>query len=294
MSDAKILAVDLGGTRFRAGLATRDVPAAVQAIGDWPAPRDRQSFIALLAEQLAKTGATHLGIGVPGLARGTTCIWIPNLPYLDGLDLTEALPGVSVALGNDAQFALVAEAAAGAARDVDDALLLAIGTGIGSAVLAGGQIVTGSSGGACSFGWAAADLADPGEDTSGWLERVASGRALDAIAKGVGLADGTALAEAARAGNTAALVALEAPMHALGTTLAGAVALLDPGIVVLAGGVVRSLDVLSPLILVSLRRHLPRHLRGIDIKAGQFGARAGLVGAAFAGSRGPHWRKQHG
>lgn len=294
MSGAKVLAVDLGGTRVRAGLAVLDDPAAVRPVGDWPAPGDRQSFVALLTEQLANTGATHLGIGVPGLARGTICTWIPNLPYLDGLDLAEAFPGVSIALGNDAQFALLAEAAAGAAQGVDDALLLAIGTGIGSAVLAGGQVITGSSGGACSFGWAAADLTDPGEDVSGWLERQASGRALDAIAVELGLADGAALAAAARAGDAQALVALEAPMRALGTALAGAVALLDPSIVILAGGVVRSLDVLSPLILAALRRQLPRHLRVIEITAGQFGARAGLVGAAFAGSRGPQWRKQHG
>ena len=294
MSDAKVLAVDLGGTRFRAGVAPLDDPVAVEAIGEWPAPGDRDSFMALLGGQLAKSGATHLGLGVPGLARGAVCTWIPNLPYLDGLDLAAAFPGVSVALGNDAQFALVAEAAAGAAADRDDALLLAIGTGIGSAVLAGGQIVTGSAGGACSFGWAVADQADGGDEVNGWLERQASGRALDAIAAGMGLADGTALVKAARAGDTRARAALEAPMHALGTALAGAVALLDPSVVILAGGVAGSLDVLSPTILAALRRQLPKHLRGIDLRAGRFGARAGLVGAAFAGSRGPQWRRQHG
>jgi glucokinase len=293
MSDT-VLAVDLGGTRFRAGVAPARDPLAVEAVGEWPAPRDRESFLALVSEQLQKAGANHLGIGVPGLARGTTCVWIPNLPYLDGLDLAAAFSGARVALGNDAQFALVAEATAGAAKGLDDAVLLAIGTGIGSAVLAGGQIVTGSGGGACSFGWAAADVEDPGEDVSGWLERHASGRALDAVAVRLGLTDGTTLVGAARRGDARALSALEPPMQALGTALAGAVALLDPSVVILAGGVVKSLDVLEPMILAPLRRHLPKHLRGIALKAGQFGARAGLVGAAVAGSRGPEWRRQNG
>lgn len=289
-----VLAIDLGGTRFRAGVAPIDDPVAVRSVGEWPAPRELESFLALVAEQLQRAGADHLGLGVPGLARGTTCVWIPNLPYLDGLDLATALPGVRVALGNDAQFALVAETAAGAAAGLEDALLLAIGTGIGSAVLAGGQIVAGSGGGACSFGWAAADVGDAGEDVSGWLERHASGRALDAAAARLGLADGTALVEAARSGDSSARAALEPPMQALGTALAGAVALLDPSVVILAGGVVKSLDVLEPMIVAPLRRQLPKHLRGIEIKAGQFGARAGLVGAAVAGSRGPGWRRQNG
>jgi glucokinase len=290
----KVLAIDLGGTRVRAGVAAIDDPVAVQPIGEWPAPQDRERFLALLSTQIENAGADHLGLGVPGLARGTRCVWIPNLPYLDGLDLGTALPGIGVALGNDAQFALVAEASAGAAVGLDDALLLAIGTGIGSAVLAGGQIISGSSGAASSFGWAAADVDDPGEDVSGWLERHASGRALDAAATAAGFANGAALVEAARGGDARATAALEPPMRALGTALAGAVALLDPSVVILAGGVVRSLDVLAPMILAPLRRQLPKHLRGIELKAGQFGARAGLVGAAFAGARGPNWRRQHG
>ena len=196
----EVLAIDLGGTRYRAGIASVSDPASVRPIGDWPAPRGRESFLSSLRDQIASSGATHLGIGIPGLARGSICAWVPNLPYLDGLDLAAQFPQLAVALGNDAQFALVAEVSAGAAQGLDDVLLLAVGTGIGSAVLAGGRIVTGSAGGACSFGWAAADVNDLGDDRLGWLERAASGRALDDVAAGHGLADGMALVAAARAG----------------------------------------------------------------------------------------------
>lgn len=289
-----ILAIDLGGTHLRAASAPLAEPLKLTELGAWPAPRTRDELVALLTTQIARVGADRLGIGVPGLTGGTVCNWIPNLPFLDGLDLAAAFPGKSVALGNDAQLALLAEASAGAAKGVSDAILLAIGTGIGSAVLAGGQIIAGSQGGACSFGWAAADPDDAGDDVSGWLERHASGRALDAAARELGLADGIALVAAARAGNESARRALTPPMQALGTALAGAVALLNPSVVILAGGVAQSLDVLEPLMAAPLRRQLPRHLRDIAIRAGQFGARAGLVGAAFAGARGEHWRRQHG
>jgi len=285
-----ILAIDLGGTRYRAGLATTDDPAGVRPLGDWPAPLRLDTFLTMLETQLAEHGATRLGIGIPGLAQGTLCRWVPNLPYLDGFDLAAHFAGMPIGLGNDAQLSLLAEASAGAAKGASDAILLAIGTGIGSAVLAGGSIVAGSRGGACSFGWAAAEVSDVGEDRSGWLERQASGRALDRAAAGIGLPDGATLVQAARARDPVAIEALTEPMLKLGTALAGAVALLDPEVIILAGGVATALDVLSPLILEPLRRHLPPHLRGIELRPGRFGAQAGLVGAAFAGARGPSWR----
>ena len=293
MSDT-ILAIDLGGTRYRAAVASFDQPADVQPLGEWPAPATRAAFLEMLTGHLADTGAKRLGLGIPGLARGTTCLWVPNLPWLDGLDLAAALPGIAIGLGNDAQLSLLAEASAGAAAGLSDVILLAIGTGIGSAVMTDGRIVQGSGGGACSFGWAVADLNDPGEDRSGWLERQASGRALDAVATSLGLASGTALVDAARNGNAAAQRALHAPMHALGTALAGAVALLDPQAIVLAGGVANSLDVLEPMITEALYRQLPPHLRGIGTRAGRFGSSAGIVGASFAGALGPTWRTRNG
>ena len=197
---ATVLAVDLGGAHYRAGAASSDNPASVRPIGAWPRPSTRDEFLAMLESQFAELGATRLGLAIPGLADGTTCRWVPNVPYLDGLDLAACFPHVDVALGNDAHLALLAEASAGAAAKLSDAILLAIGTGIGSAVLADGRIIGGSRGGACSFGWAAADLVDPEEDRHGWLELHCSGRALDRVAQGIGLNDGADLVERARAG----------------------------------------------------------------------------------------------
>jgi glucokinase len=292
--NAAALAIDLGGAHYRAGLAAADKPADLRRIGVWPAPATRDEFLARLAGHLAETGAQRLGLAIPGLAEGTTCRWVPNLAYLDGLDLSAAFRGVEVALGNDAHLALLAEAKAGAAAHLSDAILLAVGTGIGSATLAGGRIVRGGHGGACSFGWAAATLEEPDESRSGWLERVSSGRAFDRIAAGLGLADGVALLGRARAGDPPALEALELPAHALGAALAGAVALLDPEAILFAGGVSASLDVLEPMIRAALVRRLPPHLRGVELRAAHFGADASLIGAAFAGAHGAQWWKARG
>src|SRR5690606_38754459 len=98
-----------------------------------------------------------------------------------------------------------------------------------------------------------------------------------------------ALIAAARQGDRPASLAIHEAGTALGTALAGAVALLDPAAVLLAGGVSESVDVLGPPLRAALDRHLPPHLRGIEIRPGRFGPQAGLVGAAVAAGLGAEW-----
>jgi glucokinase len=282
------LAIDLGGTNMRAGCARGDV-LEPEPVGQWDAPRDLDAFRTRVEELVARHEAKRLGVGIPGLARGTVCSWVPNLPFLDGVDLAPLFPEVRVALGNDAQLSLLAEAAGGAAREVKDAILLAIGTGIGSAVLADGRILRGEGGAAASFGWACADPSDTGDEAHGWLERQASGTALDRIAAEMGVENGPVLVVRARAGEKDALAALGPPMAALGAALSGAVALTGAPLVIIAGGVADSLDVLGPLLRPALTRQLPPHLRGVRLAAGHFGSRAALVGAGLAARGHPIW-----
>jgi glucokinase len=84
---------------------------------------------------------------------------------------------------------------------------------------------------------------------------------------------------------------LEPPTAALGTTLAGAVALLGSRTIIISGGVADALDMLAPLILDALRRHLPPHLRGVEVMAGTFGPGASLVGAGLAALGNPLWKE---
>lgn len=286
-----VLAIDLGGTRCRIGLADSVDPAGVRLVENVAAPQSRADFLDLVRALLTKHNARALGLGIPGLAQSTVCRWVPNLPYLDGLDLAQALPDISIGLGNDAQLSLLGEVRGGAAKGLSDAVLLAIGTGIGSAVLASGTIIAGHAGGACSFGWATADLADPGDDVSGWLERQSAGRALDRLAQALGLTKGHDLIAAARSGDPAALALLARPMDALGTAIGSAVALLDPSAIIIAGGVAEAFDVIEPMLRKAVDRRLPPHLRGVALVTAQHGAKAGLVGAACAGALGPNWRR---
>jgi glucokinase len=278
----------------RAATAPADVTATVAGnmttLFDRSAPASLGELGAALDASLVAAlrfgDVSGLGITVPGLVMGTTCRWVPNLPYLDGVDLRELNARV-VGVGNDAHLALLAEATEGAARRRQDALLLAIGTGIGSAVLAGGRIQPGASGAACSFGWACADREDAGEDRRGWLERQAAGPALDALgARMRPPVDGAGLVAAARRGDMAASEVVRSVAVALGTTLAGAVALLDPGVVIVSGGVADAFDVLASPLREAMTHHVPPHLRHTEIRRGELGPQASLVGALIAARRG--------
>jgi glucokinase len=101
--------------------------------------------------------------------------------------------------------------------------------------------------------------------------------------------DGRGLVAAAAAGDVAATAAIDRVGTTLGVALAGAVALLDPGLVIISGGLADAVDALTPSLHTALRRQLPAHLRDIEIASGAFGPSAGLVGALAAARRGPDW-----
>ncbi|MEP7114464.1 MAG: ROK family protein [Ilumatobacteraceae bacterium] len=289
-----VVGVDLGGTHLRAVIAPPKGsfdPSATQLRVE--TPRSLDAFVECVAGVIDRAGGarvvTAIGVGIPGLVEGAVSRWVPNLPFLDGVDLTGLWPVATVA-ANDAQLSLLAESTTGAVAGQASAILLALGTGIGSAVLAEGRIVRGSSGGACSFGWACADQSDPGSDRHGWLERHASGSALDALADKLATGSiGTDLVAAARRNEPSALAAVQQAGAALGVALAGAVALLDPAAVVVSGGVTAAWDVLSMPVEVAMRRHLPPHLRAVPVVVGTHGAAAGIIGAVEAARRQPQW-----
>lgn len=291
----KVLAIDLGGTNFRAALFPDSAitPDAVpDAIVHQTAPASLAAFVEIVDGLVGAHEIDAIGIGIPGLVSGTVCQWVPNLPWLDGADLAALFPGVEVSAANDAHLSLLAEAAGGAARDTGNAILLAMGTGIGSALLVDGRIARGAGGSAVSFGWACARYDDEGDDQHGWLERHASGRAFDREARALNLSHGAELVAAARAGRMDARAALDRIGGILGAALAGAVALTGAQKVVISGGVSSALDLFGAQVLARLHAHVPPHMRSVSLVSGAFGSRAAICGAALAAHRHPIWREK--
>ncbi|WP_418605622.1 ROK family protein [Georgenia sp. SUBG003] len=134
-----------------------------------------------------------VAVGLPGWTTSTVPRWVPNLPFLDGVPLAESVGerlGASCTLLNDAQATLLAERSEGVLRGRRSAVLVALGTGIGGAVLLEGRIVRGHHGCAGSFGWLPVSAEAPDPHHGGW-EQAASGAALESAGQPWGGAAGS-------------------------------------------------------------------------------------------------------
>jgi glucokinase len=245
-----------------------------------------------------------VGVAAAGFvdATGEKVRFAPHLPWLDEpvRARLEDRWGVPVLLINDATAAAHAEATYGAARGVDDALVVTMGTGIGGGIILGGRLHRGWNGMAGEFGhMQVVPEGLPCEcGNRGCWEQYSSGNALVRFARdGMGsmptvleercsgnpaFLTGPMVTEAAEAGD---LLAREAFAHVgdwLGIGLANLVAAFDPECIVVGGGVSAAGDKL----LEPARNALTRSIVGAGhrdvppIVTAELGPEAGLVGAA--------------
>jgi len=146
----RIVGLDLSGPRdLRGAVLTLD--GEIVARHEVAVPADRGEVLAavtqLARELIADAHAPVLGVGVgtPGVVddRGVV-LTAPNFGWT-GLDLQRVLSeelGLPVLVANDANAAVLAEYTFGGAHD--DVMLVRVGLGVGSGLLAGGQPMRGS------------------------------------------------------------------------------------------------------------------------------------------------------
>lgn len=292
-----VVGIDIGGTKVLAGVLDESGGVLGTARTDTPPDADvaavEDALDLVLGELAGARPVAAVGLAAAGFtdAAGSRIRFAPHLPWRDD-DVRDRLQrrwGVPVALENDATAAGVAESRLGAGAGVASMLLVTVGTGIGGAVVLGGQVWRGASGMAGEFGHMQA-LPDGRPcpcGLQGCWEQYASGRALARAARAAGWQPGdrgdVALTEDARAGDPAALAAFDEVGTWLGTGLAGLVAAFDPALVVVGGGVSSA----GELLLSPTRRALESHLVGgryrsaPPVEVAALGAEAGLVGAGL-------------
>jgi glucokinase len=246
-----------------------------------------------------------VGVGAAGLVDLNGHLgYAPNLPLIRDAPLRDALEqatGRVVVLDNDANAAAIGERAYGAARDVDHALFVTLGTGIGGGMLLDGRVYRGGHHLGGEIGHFTVERDGPlcacGE--RGHWEAIASGNALGRMAREmvagrgggaiVAAAGGDARAvtgehvgAAAAAGDNDAQEVLLQYAENVALGLAGLANILDPERIVIAGGIVE----LGALLFGPLREAFGRHLEGVDYRPAielvpaELGERAGAVGAA--------------
>lgn len=299
------IGIDIGGTGIKAGRLgeTNQVVAALER--PTPADADAPALLAALTDILdvlnpsSDTGGDHgaLGIGFagavdpePGIVRRS-----PHLPRMDGVSLRLLLEeawGRDVLLWNDANAAAWGEYRLGAAQGSRTAVFLALGTGVGGAILSEGRLLMGSHGLAGEIGHMPVILGGPACacGSRGCLEAVVAAGAIVRRyrerfppGKAPQAASPRDIAKRADSGDPEADQALRETGRILGAALTGLTHLLDPDCIVIGGGVLGSVDRILPEAVAVLRgaclwsgTDLP------EVRAAALGAGAGWMGAAMA------------
>ncbi len=301
--------VDVGGTSVRAGVV--DADGIVHDTARTPTPRSEAALEAAVAGVVGELVARH-PVGAVGLAlagfitpdlRGVR--FAPHLSWRDApvADRIAERIGLPVVVEHDANAAALAERHFGAASGAANVVFLALGTGIGSALLIDGKLYRGAFGVAPELGHlrVVPDGRPCPCGKNGCWERYCSGTGLATTAVELlardpgrspvlgrlaagdpGRVTGQRVAAAAREGDPVACAAMDELARWLGEGLALVADVFDPELVVIGGGVSAS----APLFLDEAREHYAVTVTGAGrrplarIRTAQLGEAAAVVGAA--------------
>jgi glucokinase len=291
------IGIDVGGTKAAALLVDADGEVLARSLrpSSGLAYEGLVDAIAEAAVELLDTAGARrvggIGLAIAGsvAADRSRVDASPHLP-LHGQPLRDDLRarlGRPVVVENDANAAAWAEYGAGPFRGESDVVVLTVGTGLGGGLVVGGRLQRGAHGYAGEPGHII--VVPDGRECPcgghGCWEQYASGSALVRAYQRLGgdaSFDGPAVTVAAQGGDALAVAAFAEIADWLGLGLAGVVALLDPGAIVLGGGVAEAGD----LLLVPVRERLGHHLAWGGSRAAPplavatLGNEAGALGAA--------------
>ncbi len=307
----RVLGIDIGATHVTIVLAN----CLAQVLDEVNAPLDiiqgpeicLTQVEKIIKEWLPKTGTTAneilaAAVGVPGpVVSDAGMVGAPpimpgwgNFPIRDWL---EERFGCPVSLGNDAEFGALGEWAFGAGRGEKNLAYIKVGTGVGAGLLLDGQIYRGTTGSAGEIGHITLNENGPicSCGNRGCLEALAGGRSIALRAReGINKGRRTMLAEidpvssinaqdviaAARRGDLfSQQLVTESGAH-LGTAIASLVNLINPGIVVVGGGIAQLGDLLlDPIRQTVKQRSLKVSWQAVRISAAVLGRRSSAMGA---------------
>ncbi|MAE62752.1 MAG: hypothetical protein CMJ18_00650 [Phycisphaeraceae bacterium] len=310
------IGLDLGGTNVKAGLVDDEANVmanlSVPTEGEGGADRVIEVMASAAKEVAAKAGVkmdrvAGIGIGAPGpldFEAGVVKA-APNLPGWIDVRLRDRIAeatGCPAVLENDANAAAFGEFWAGAGRDPDirHLVMLTLGTGIGSGLIVDGRVIHGGyglggegghiivqpDGRLCGCGQRgcleaytsaaqaarrAQEALDAGEDSV--LGRISAGQQGEITAEDV--------FDAAAGGDALALRIVDETAQYLGIAAVTFCRLLDPQMIVFAGGMIAAGDFLFDRIRRSFSDHdwdlvAPQ----VRIVPATLGNDAGFIGAA--------------
>lgn len=228
-----------------------------------------------------------IGIAAPGLAApdGRSIAWMRGrLQQVQGLDWTTFLnwPRIVPVL-NDGHAALLGEAWQGAARGIENAVLLTLGTGVGGAILCDGKLLQGHLGRAGHIGHISLDPKGKLDivQTPGSLEDAVGDHTLRERSNGR-FNSTEALVAAVKEGDKQADKIWRQTIEDLAAGIVSVINLVDPEVVFIGGGIASAGD----LLFQPLQQRLDQiewrpQGKPVSIKPAMLGDLAGAIGAAY-------------
>jgi glucokinase len=302
--------VDVGGTKIAAGLVDEHGKVIVRQRTESPAtdPKQIVKTIGELVHTLSGDETVEaVGVSAAGFvdkARAMV-VFAPNLAWRDEplKHLLEEEVGLPVVVENDANAAAWGEFTFGAGEDVEDLLMLTIGTGVGGGMVIDGELVRGGfgMGGEVGHITMVPGGVPCGCGNLGCLESYGSGRALVRVSRELAEFDpesgkdllaraggdparitGPLVTAAAQEGDPFAVARLAELGDWLGQGVATLTAVLDPNVVVIGGGVSDAGELLLAPIRDSFERHVTArgHRPMLEIRQAELGNAGGLIGVA--------------
>ncbi len=278
MEKPYVIGIDIGGTNSVFGVVdARGTILYKDSVktGSYEDVNDYVSALAKSVKDVIEQAGGHnkikgIGVGAPNGNYFSGCIeFAPNLPWKGTIPLaqliSEAIYKIPVTLTNDANAAAIGEMTYGAARGMKDFIEITLGTGVGSGIVIGGNLVYGHDGFAGELGHVISkeDGRLCGCGRNGCLEAYASAtgvartaceflinRTEKSVLRDLKPEDITSkdVFDAAVKGDKLAIEIFEFTGNILGEALAGFVAFSSPEAIILFGGLTKAGDlILNPV-----------------------------------------------
>ncbi|MFL5912514.1 MAG: ROK family protein [Gaiellaceae bacterium] len=305
----RVIGVDAGGTKVLAGVVDERLGVLERSRRLWHGT-DLAGVLDTMVEAVeelrgAAPDVEAIGFGIPaqvgpnGVSRFSTHLSLEGVAIQSLLEERFDLP---VYVDNDGNLAALAEHRAGAAKGLDDVVMLTLGTGVGGGLVLDGRLYRGSRRLGAELGHIVVNMNGPpcqgNCPNRGCLEVYASGQAIaregaHAAARdprsGLGkeLASGRPITgemvtDLALEGDAVAQAALAGVGKRLGVGLASIANIFNPAAIVVGGGAARSGEILlEPARAEVAERALPPIHEDLLIVHAALGEDAGLVGAGI-------------
>lgn len=298
---------DIGGTAVKIGILNED--GKIIAKSQIPTRQDNKCGFVLkdTADEIKRLmeenkiepeNTAGIGIGIPGPVADGIVKHCVNLYWEDSVDaaaIMEKLTGIRSVVLNDANAAALGEQWMGGGKGHSSMVLVTIGTGIGGGIVIDGNVLTGSGGAGGEIGHIVVDYDSKRKCNCGrygCLETYASATgivrtAVELLEKDSGPSvlrntevTAKAVFDAAENNDETALKTVDIFGRYLGRALANIAAVVDPEVIVLAGGVVKGGEKVRRPVDKYYRESAFKSVKGTKIVLAELENDAGIFGAA--------------